>query len=144
MKTMTSTVDVLRDMRQRADGVEAISASGATIAASHRSRGGATGQRVALAAEVIREGHATSERGIRDDEGEARALIAELRAANAVLERPLALASEGAAIGEQLGAQGVRIDANYTVAAERDVHTGFLLPGMELLTAESEEEDELF
>ncbi|MBB3471928.1 hypothetical protein [Sphingomonas sp. BK345] len=141
----------------------ALSASGATIAASHRSRGGATGHRLALAAEVIRDGHVTSERGIRDGEGEARALIAELQAANAVLERPLALASEVAAIGEQLGAQGVRVAdtlpgvgdaalralldqvaATYTMTAERDVHAGFLLPGMALLTAESEEEDGLF
>lgn len=141
----------------------AVSAGGATIAASHRSRGGAAGHRLALAAEVIRAGHATSERGVREGEGEARALIAELRAANAVLERPLALASEVAAIGEQLGAQGVRVAdalpgagdaalrdaldqvaASYTMAAERETHSGFLLPGMELLTAEAEEEDGLF
>jgi hypothetical protein len=34
--------------------------------------------------------------------------------------------------------------ANKTTATERNVHAGFLRAGLELLTAESEEEDGLF
>jgi hypothetical protein len=145
------------------EAISSVSASGATIAASNRARGGATGHRLAPAAEVIRAGHATSGRGAREGQMDACALIAELRTANAGLVRPLALASEVAAIGEELGARGVRIAdtlpgshdaalralldqvaASYTMAAEREIHAGFLLPGMVTASAGTIEEDGLF
>ncbi|TCP29662.1 hypothetical protein [Sphingomonas sp. BK235] len=141
----------------------AVSAGGAAIAAAQRRAGGAAGDRLALAAEVIRAGCAASERGVRDGAREAHALIAELAAANATLERPLALADEVAAIGVRLGAAGARaadalpeaadallrtllaqVAGSYTMAAERAVHATFLLPGMADAPVAPVEEDGLF
>ncbi|NYD92114.1 hypothetical protein [Sphingomonas melonis] len=149
--------------RQIGTAMTALSQAGQAIADAQRDQGAGSGDRLAHALAAVHAGCGRSERGVRDGGNDARALIDALDTAGGDLSGQLAVGSAIRAAGERLSVLGnrapdklsdaadaalrdllQRIAASYTMASERDVHAGFLLPGMAIAVAEAIDDDGLF
>ncbi|EZP48658.1 hypothetical protein [Sphingomonas sp. RIT328] len=141
----------------------ALAQAGETIARAQAEQGEGAGERLAHALAAVHDGCERSERGVRDGGTDARALIAALDTTGGTLSGELAVGAAIRAAGDRLATLAApapddlpepvdaalrdllgAIAGTYTMASERDVHAGFLLPGMTIAVAEPVDDDGLF